>query len=348
MTRTHTQSGQGQEIFGQSPKEEMLERLKEWAFNRMCSTSKAGIDAYVYGGLPDEEGNYPVSGTDSTGRAMAGKLKYEDSQAIDEARPELAKSTTTVERACSDIARDSTASTTDRIAALGEWMATHDDDVSAFIIAELCRMDLAEDWRNALVYAAENATFKKPEDQARVCSRLRELALELRETTKTGTEHVVWSAIRRLSSLIPSEDANGLLAFLDRKGRVDTRMVALQCVARVFQNGPPSGRNAVEPLERRVAEYAEKFLDPDVFESGENSSIARNAVLALAALGSPRLEGCMSRVDALGKRWLSRRIRHQLQELLDSWKAHGVESEKTPAMQVVERALATVRTIGTG
>ncbi len=230
----------------------------------------------------------------------------------------------------------------DRVQALQECLLADNSRAVDLIVDELDRDDVPADWRDALVYAAENVHFKDPNQQARVRARLRELALELRETSRAGVEHVVWSALRRFSSLLPREEANDLLEFLDRKGVVDTRMVALQCVSRVFHAGPPSDPAAFEPLAGRVAEYGKKFLDPDVFAGGENSSIARNAVLALAALGSPRLEGCVDRVNALDRRWLSRQVRRQLQELLDTWKGHDSGSEGSPAFEIVESALKAV------
>jgi len=232
----------------------------------------------------------------------------------------------------------------DRVRALQECLLEDNTRAVGIIVDELCLDDVPDEWRNAIVFAAENVHFKAPGQQSRVCSRLRELALELREVSQAGTEHVVWSAMRRFSSLMPTEEANDLIEFLDRKGVVDTRMVALQSIARMFQAAPPSDAAAFEPLVRRVAEYAEKFLDPDVFAGGENSSIARNAVFALAALGSPKLQECAARVNALGRRWLSFQIQRQLQELLDSWKNQDPGSEDSPAFEVVERAVKTVQT----
>ena len=231
----------------------------------------------------------------------------------------------------------------DRVQALQECLLADNSRAVDLIVDELDRDDVPADWCDALVYAAENVHFKDPNQQAKVRSRLRELALELRETSRAGVEHVVWSALRRFSSLLPGEEANDLLEFLDRKGVVDTRMVALQCVSRVFHAGPPSDPAAFEPLAGRVAEYGKKFLDPDVFAGGENSSIARNAVLALAALGSPRLEGCVNWVNTLSRRWLSRQVRRQLQELLDTWKDHDAGSEGSPTFEIVESALKAVR-----
>ena len=243
-----------------------------------------------------------------------------------------------------EIARDSSTPTNDRIVALRKWIATDEKgEAAAFIGGELCQTELTDDWRDALVYAAENVHFEAPSQQAAVCDRLREVALKLRESSKAGTEHVVWSAMRRFASLLPAERAADLLEFLNRKGAVDTRMVALQSIARLFENAPPSDIAALEPLTERVAEYADKFLDPDVFAGGENSAIARNAVLALAALGSLRVVDSVQRVNALGRRWLSRQVQRQLEELLDGWRRHDATSQDTPAFEVVSNALAALQ-----
>jgi len=249
---------------------------------------------------------------------------------------------------CWSEACDSDSPANHRVRALQECLLADNSRAVGLMVDELHRDDAPDEWRDAIVFAAENVHFKDPEQQARVRSRLRELALQLRELSRAGTEHVVWSAMRRFSSLTPPEEANDLLEFLDRKGVVDTRMVALQCIARLFHAAPPSDPAALEPLAGRVAEYAEKFLDRDVFAGGENSSIARNALLALAALGSPKLQDCVARVNVLGRRWLSRQVRRQLQELLDSWESHRVEPEGNPAFKVVEAARATVQTAEIG
>jgi hypothetical protein len=243
---------------------------------------------------------------------------------------------------CTKIANDEHASTEDRIAALGEWMANDLRTASVYILGELHRSDLSDDWRDALVFAAENAHFVTSDQQSRARSRLRELARDLRHGRKAGTDHAVWSAMRRFASLLPPEEANSLLEFLDRAGSVDTRMVGLQCVARVFEAAPPADVASVEPLAGRVTELAEKFLDPDVFSGGENSGIARCAVVALAALGSPRLTDAMKHVESLDKSWFSVRVKQDLQTLLDGWKS-GLAATSNSTIRFVEESLRKMR-----
>ncbi len=293
-------------------------------------------------------GHYHVGGVDLlAGRSMSGALKYDDSQTLDDFDPRLrGEEPATLlsdelppDRTCEQIARDDGANMDERVGALREWMGQDLEAASRFIAEELCRPGLAGGWRDALVFAAENAHFAALEQQANVCERLRQLALELRESPAAETEHVVWSAMRRFSSLVPAEDAHFLLQFLDRGGSVDTRMVALQCIARVFQSAPPSDPRMVDTLVARVAEYAEKLLDPDVFSGGENSAIARHAVVALAALGSERAEQFMHQVSALGRRWFSRQVRDRLNELLDGWRKNQEVPVSSGALGAAERCL---------
>jgi hypothetical protein len=293
-------------------------------------------------------GYYDSHGFDLTGRSVKGTLKYDDPQTVDEFDPRsrcegpatLLRDELPPDRTCEQIARDDGANMDERVGALREWMGRDLQAASTLIAEELCRPGLAGGWRDALVFAAENAFFSTPEQQANVCARLRQLALELRESPAAGTEHVVWSAMRRFSSLLPAEQVDSLVEFLERRGAVDTRMVALQCIARVFEKEPPSDSLDRDALMRRVAEYADKFLDPDIFAGGENSAIARNAVAALAALGSAKLEGCIQRAEAIGKRWFTARLKGDLLRILEAWSISGGDGEGTSAFRRLRECLA--------
>jgi hypothetical protein len=173
---------------------------------------------------------------------------------------------------------------------------------------------------DALVFAAEGVHF--PANRwAEVSNYLLTIATRLR-FREDGPEKVVWSALRRGASLLDPGQIGRLLPFLLPDGAVDTRAVALQCVERLFEPAPP----ATPPVEvaDRVALFAEKFLDPDVFTAGEPSLIARNAVAALAAIGDSRLRDAVVRIVALNRPWLTRRVRDELTHLSQEWRVRGV------------------------
>src|SRR5262249_12736102 len=110
------------------------------------------------------------------------------------------------------------------------------------------------------------------------------------------------------------------LPFLDRHGPVDTRAVALRCIERMFEYAPPERPEAFEVVSTRVEGFALKFLDPDVFASGENAVIAQNAGGALAALGLARISPTIEAVIHLERRWMNHQIKMRLVEFLTSWR----------------------------
>src|SRR5437763_11341815 len=137
------------------------------------------------------------------------------------------------------------------------------DPVAAveFVVDELGRDDLAEGWRDALVFLAEDIHLPTPLRQL-VGDRLLAIAASLRGSAKLGVEKVVWSALRRAASLLPPDQAERFLPFLDCPSLVDTRSVALRCLERVFEPAPPVEGHLVAALRERVAQFAFKFLDP--------------------------------------------------------------------------------------
>jgi len=232
--------------------------------------------------------------------------------------------------------RDSTTSASQRADALRMLFETEQESAVGYVADQICREDLSEEWQSALVFFAEDSHFPFHLRQE-ICDRLLAIALSMRESTKVGSEKVVWSALRRAASLIPREHANKLLPFLLSKSPVDTRSVALKCVERVFEAAPPAKPEECAEISSRVQTFAFKFLDPDIFAGGENALIAQNAVCAMAALGDERLSDAFACVNSLNRRWLRRQIRFRLVALLESWTGRDPEcSARQPFKNIQE------------
>jgi hypothetical protein len=210
-----------------------------------------------------------------------------------------------------------------------------------FLVGELARPELPDEWKYALVFAAEDLCFPDPALQKVVRDRLLLIAESAGVSGKAGSDRVVWSALRRAASLCEPAEANLLVPFLEQRGPVDTRAVVLLCVCRMFGSAPPSGTD-LSVLQNRIAEYAQKFLDPDVFSGGENASIALNAVCALAATGDARLRQNLARAMKVRRRWLNRQLRLRFSELLDAWKAANPTATSDPSYQLLESELASL------
>jgi hypothetical protein len=211
-----------------------------------------------------------------------------------------------------------------------------------YVADELSREDLSEEWQSVLVFFAEDTSFPATL-QGRVCDRLLEIASLRREVARAGSDKVVWSALRRAASLLSQEHVNKLLQFLERRGAVDTRSVALKCVERVFEIAPPAMAEGLDQISTRVFTFALKFLDPDIFAAGENALIAQNAVGAMAALGDAKLGEALISVKRLERRWMTQQILRRLEELLASWTQRDSKFSSHPAFKNIEEQLIILR-----
>lgn len=228
----------------------------------------------------------------------------------------------------------------DRLESLYSLLERSPQQAVLYVTEELLRDDLSEEWCNALVILAEDVRF--PELlRATIGDRLMEIAQKLRSSAKVGNDRVVRSALRRAVTLL-SPDPSRLLIFLNRvDGIVDTRSTALLCIERMFEAAPPVRPDAYTPVADRVAEFALKFLDPDVFAGGENAAIAINAICALAALGDARLNDVLAAARRLNRRWLNHQVRLRLEQLLTSWRSHRVAEDTHTALRSLEDQLRT-------
>jgi len=232
---------------------------------------------------------------------------------------------------------DTKASAVSRVAALTGLRGSPLESVAvAYLAREIIRMELPPEWRDAAVFAVE-ATHFPPDLREGVGEALLNIAYALR-AQPDGPERVVWSALRRGASLLPTTKVDRLLGFLATDGTVDTRSVALQCVSRMYEAEPPSAVPLA--VADRVHLFAERFLDPVVFTPGEPSVIARSAVSALAAVGDRRLGDALTALHSLGRLWLVRRVRDELNRLYRGWIDRGFSLEQ-PAVANLGNALAS-------
>ncbi len=186
-------------------------------------------------------------------------------------------------------------------------------------ILELLRSTtMDEKWIPYVVYAAEELRFANPTDQDLVWKRLLNIAFEFRNRNEAAFERVVFSAIRRVASLLPEDQASELLPLLENTGSVDTRLVGLHAIKTVFSVFP-SKDNCNRLLANRVNELAIKFIDRDVLIPGENTAIAEASVVALACLKSDQLKPRLEQVARLRLGWFSKILRRSLTQVADQW-----------------------------
>ena len=195
-----------------------------------------------------------------------------------------------------------------------------------------------------VVVAAEQVQVDNLELRKRLTVALHRNLHTLLGTGQSRYEHAIWSAIRKYASLIEQFEVSTLLPFLTGKSTLATRQVVLQAIHAIFQRSPVKTFDLVRDLAGRVAEIAEKYIDPDLVISPENNSLALNAFVALAALGDPRTSQLAKRVKEIASSFFLRRSGQILGELAILWSSiPNRTDDQTAAIRNVAESLSALR-----
>lgn len=217
------------------------------------------------------------------------------------------------------LAQDRIASTASRINGLRGWIDSDGDAASVFIESELDRPMGGFDpvWLDAVILATEHVRFADCERQARVGRSLLDWADHLRERTRPGLEAVVWCALHRGGSLIPTAEADRLRTFLTNRGPIDTRLAALQAIVRIFEAESTSKAGQFASLTSRIDNLVDRHLNADVFRPGEIAALVLEGMIALALLDPVAFERHRLAAVELKQPWFERMQDRRLRELPD-------------------------------
>ncbi|MCH7491008.1 MAG: hypothetical protein IID05_09965, partial [Gemmatimonadetes bacterium] len=174
-----------------------------------------------------------------------------------------------------------------------------------------------------LVLLAEDTDFSL-EQSSLLAPRLLELATQYRASNDSQDAPIVWSAIRTGASMLHPHEANRLLPLLEPGHPIETSLVALKMLGRIFEAQPPERPDQHKDLAGKVRRIAESLLNRYAITSSQSAAMAQLAVYALAAMASNETLNIVHSVRRLGVSWFTQQIARELRELRDSWDARSV------------------------
>ncbi len=145
-----------------------------------------------------------------------------------------------------------------------------------------------------LLYAIEVATFERAEDRARLVPALLATAYRLRARSGEGPA-LLWSALRRYSSLVPKEEGLVLFDFIRPEDRFTVQICALQCLVILYMGRSPEGPSA-EHIARLEALFA-TGSSAEVRGDLDGAVLAIEAAIVLGLLQPSRVKE-MARIIA--------------------------------------------------
>ncbi len=188
-----------------------------------------------------------------------------------------------------------------------------------------------------LILSAEDIAFT-PEQSALLAPRLLDLAVQYRDINDQQDAPGVFSAIRTGASMLRPNEASRLLPLLEPGHPIETSLVALKMLGRIFEAQPPERPDQHTDLACEVRGIAESLLNRYAIASSQSAAMAQLAVCALAAMASNETLHIVRAVRRIGVSWFSQQTARELRELQNSWNARSV-SVAPEVLGLLERAM---------
>ena len=220
-----------------------------------------------------------------------------------------------------------------------------DEWTSDRLADELLKLDVENDWPRLreLILTAEDFDFT-PDKSALLAPRLLELAVQYRDSNDQQDSSAVFSAIRTGASMLRPNEAGHLLALLEPGHPIETSLVTLKMLGRIFEAQPPESPDQHTDLAGEVRGIAESLLNRYAIASSQSAAMAQLAVCTLAAMASNETLHIVRAVRRIGVSWFSQQTARELRELQSSWNARPV-SVAPEVLGLLERAMNELQAI---
>jgi len=161
-----------------------------------------------------------------------------------------------------------------------------------------------------------------------------------RDSSDPQDEAAVWSAIRTGASMLAPDAADGLCPLLQPGHSIETSLVAVKMLGRIFEAQPPTDVDQHIALAGEVRQIAESLLNRYAITVSQSAAMAHLAIYALAAMGSSEIHRMVEIVQGLGAAWFTRRAHRKLSELRNIWASRSATVSDEPRA-LLDRVIKT-------
>ncbi len=188
-----------------------------------------------------------------------------------------------------------------------------------------------------MILIAEDTGFTVDESK-QLAPWLLSFAERYRDSSDPQDEAAVWSAIRTGASMLHPQTANLLFTLLEPGHSIETSLVTVKMVGRVFEAQPPAKVDEYQDMADKVCPAAEIVRNMYAITSRRSAAIAQLAIYALAAMASSKTQQIVEEVKQLGLTWFTQQTLRELCELRSIWSSRPVPLADQPR-KLLDRAI---------
>ncbi|GEM_PF-1380565 len=191
-----------------------------------------------------------------------------------------------------------------------------------------------------MILAAENTGFTIAQSE-KLSPWLLSFATKYRDKNNPQDKAAIWSAIRTGASMLTPSYADRLLPLLEPGHSIETSLVTVKMIGRIFEAQPPAEVDKYPVLADEVLRIAEALLNRYAITVSQSAAMAQLAVYALVAMASSKTQQIVESVRQLGVSWFIQQTQRELRELRDIWASRPVPVAERP-LELLDRAIESL------
>jgi len=220
---------------------------------------------------------------------------------------------------------------------------TTDDDVSQWTSDQLASAIVHPEAESdmprlrEMILIAEDTGFTVSQSE-QLARWLLSFAERHRDSSDPQDEVAVWSAIRTGASMLTPDDTDGLRPLLEPGHSIETSLVMVKMLGRIFEAQPPAEVDEHQELAGEVCQIAENLLNRYAITISKSAAMAQLSIYALAAMASSKAQQIVETVQQLGVTWFTQQTLRELSGLRSIWSSRPVPVADRP-QKLLDRAI---------
>lgn len=198
------------------------------------------------------------------------------------------------------------------------------------LLLDIMNPDIESDreYVREIIHLAEDTDFSIEESKI-VSPWLLNFALENRDGD--DLDDAIYSAIRTGASMLYPSEVECLFPLLEKGHKIDTSLVAIKMIGRMFEAQPPSKMGEYENIAEKIYDFLNPMLDRHLVVSpGRDGAIAELCTTSLVAMGSKKIYPILEKVKDKEK-WFRQYLLHNMKDLKVAWQSRTVPVDSSVA-----------------
>lgn len=213
------------------------------------------------------------------------------------------------------------------------------------LVSDLMKLDFKPEmsyiaYIRKMIFLAEDTNFSV--EQSKILAPwLLNFAKTYRDSDDVEVDGAVLSAIRTGASMLSPNSVDCLFPLLEPNHFIDTVLVTVKMIGRIFEAQPPTKINEYENIAKKIYDIAEPLLNKDT--PTQEGALIQLSIYALGAMGSSSILQILKKITKKEK-WFKQYILHNIKELRNIWTNRKEEVSK----QLIELLNEVIQEIDKG